>query len=128
MKKIQLTDGERKVLKKLNELGQKINAAELATKLNEKKERIISILNSLSERGLIQLEIIEIESYSLTNEGENYFQNGLPEIRLFHAIQQLGEKCSIEEAVQKSGLTPQERGIAISWARKSGWIEILKEI
>ena len=127
MTKIQLTDSERWVLKELKELGQKIKAADLAIKMNDKKERIISILNSLSERGLIQLEIIEIESYSLTDEGEDYLEKGLPEIRLFHALQELGGKSNLDEAIQKSGLTPQEKGIAISWARKSKWIEILNE-
>jgi phenylalanyl-tRNA synthetase alpha chain len=127
MTNIQLTNGERQVLRILKEQGQKTKAVELAQKMNENKERVISILNSLSERGLIQLEIIEIESYSLSAEGEDYLKNGLPEIRLFQVIQQFSGKISLEEVIQKSGLTPEEKGIAISWARKNKWIEILKD-
>jgi phenylalanyl-tRNA synthetase alpha chain len=123
----QLTDGEKKVLKKLVEIGQNIQATELAQKMNEKKERVISIFNSLSERGLIQLEIIESKSYSLTEEGEEYIEKGLPEIRLFNAIQHLDGKITLEEAIQQAALTAKEKGIAISWARKNKWIDIQKE-
>ncbi|MBD3406818.1 MAG: phenylalanine--tRNA ligase subunit alpha [Candidatus Lokiarchaeota archaeon] len=122
----QLTEGERSVLTQLTEISKRIEASKLAEHLGQKEERIVSILNSLAQRELVELEIIEIVSYSLTDEGRTYAEKGLPEVRLFKAVKELGGQATMDEAVSRAGISQKEKGIAISWSRKNGWLKITK--
>ncbi len=123
----QLTEGEKAVLRALADHEGRVTAGELAEMLGQKDMRVISILNSLSEKKLASLEIREIASYALTQEGTEYAEKGLPEVRLFHAVLEMGGKAKVEDAVARSGLTPDAKGIAINWSRKNGWLGITKE-
>lgn len=123
---IQLTEGERTVLSELVEIDKKVQAISLAEKLNERPERVVSILNSLAEKSLIELEIQEIESYELTDEGLAYATEGLPELRLFEAVRKSGGSAEMDAAVSAAGLSEETKGIAISWCRKNGWLSISK--
>ncbi|MHA1943266.1 MAG: tRNA ligase subunit PheS family protein, partial [Candidatus Thorarchaeota archaeon] len=123
----QLTEGERTVLEELHNLAQRIPTSQLANNLNQGEERVISILNSLASRNLVQIHAREIVSYSLTDEGLEYVKTGLPEVRLFHGLKDLGGKSTFEEAVTHAGLDSKKKGIAMNWARKSGWVKISKE-
>ncbi|MHA2020292.1 MAG: phenylalanine--tRNA ligase subunit alpha [Candidatus Thorarchaeota archaeon] len=123
----QLTKGERTVLKELVNISERITSRILAKGLDEKEERVVSILNSLSQRGLIELETTEIVSYYLSDEGLEYAERGLPEVRLFRAVVELGGRASVDEAVSKSGISQKSKGIALSWTRKNEWLAISKE-
>lgn len=123
----QLTEGEKAVLRALADHEGSVNAGELAGMLGQNDVRVVSILNSLSQKGLASLEIREIASYTLTQEGKDYAENGLPEVRLFRAVLELGGKARVDEAVARSGLAPSTKGIAINWSRKNGWLGITKE-
>ncbi|MCK5150955.1 MAG: phenylalanine--tRNA ligase subunit alpha, partial [Candidatus Thorarchaeota archaeon] len=63
----------------------------------------------------------------LTEEGKDYAISWLPEVRLFGAVQELGGKASMEDAISKSGLTQKEKGIAMNWAQKNGWLGIIRD-
>ncbi|TFF91376.1 hypothetical protein EU546_08725, partial [Candidatus Thorarchaeota archaeon] len=123
---IQLTEGERGVLSKLLETEEKSRAIQLAEMMGERRERVVSILNSLAEKELVNLEIHEIESYELTDEGLTYATDGLPELRLFEAVRKAGGTAEMDAAVASAGLTGKTKGIAISWCRKNGWLSISK--
>jgi phenylalanyl-tRNA synthetase alpha chain len=123
----QLTAGERTVLEALVNTGVRISAEDLSTKLRENEERVTSILNALAERGLVSLHVREEVAFRLTDEGKDYAINWLPEVRLFGAVKELGGKATVDEAVSKASLNQKERGIAINWARKNGWLGISKE-
>ena len=123
----QLTEGQRTVLRELMNLGQRVPASQLANNLNQGEERVISILNSLASRSLVQIHTREIVSHSLTNEGLGYVESGLPEVLLFSGVKVLGGKATFDDAVAHSGLDPNTKGIAMNWARKNGWVQISKE-
>ncbi|MHA1928914.1 MAG: phenylalanine--tRNA ligase subunit alpha [Candidatus Thorarchaeota archaeon] len=123
----QLTSGERTVLQELVSIGVKTNATTLSDRLHENEERVISIMNALAERDVINLGIRELISYTLTEEGKDYAENWLPEVRLFGAVKALGGKAKMDEAVASSGIDQRTKGIAISWTRKNGWLGITKE-
>ncbi|MCK4279585.1 MAG: hypothetical protein KAW94_03310, partial [Candidatus Thorarchaeota archaeon] len=122
----ELTIGERKVLGKLAEYDKLVSASELASELQERNERVISILNSLVEKGFIKLDTKEHMAHSLTDEGRSYAKDGLPEEHLFHAVTRLGGQAELDKAVAEAGLEKQAKGIAVNWARRNGWLEIEK--
>ncbi len=124
---IQLTEGERTVLAELVKHSGLVSAQEVAVSLNERVERVVSILNALAERGLVEIHVDELESHVLTEEGRSYAEKGLPEQRLLNAVIQLGGEATLDDAVEAAGLNPRERGIAINWARRNGWIDISKQ-
>ena len=123
----QLTEGERTVLRELMNLGHRVPASQLANNLNQGEERVISILNSLASRSLVQIHTREIVTHALTREGLGYVESGLPEVRLFSGVKDLGGKATFDDAVVHSGLDPKTKGIAMNWARKNGWVQISKE-
>ncbi|MFW9967156.1 MAG: phenylalanine--tRNA ligase subunit alpha [Candidatus Thorarchaeota archaeon] len=123
----QLTKGEKVVLEQLVNTSERITSRILAIRLGEKEERVVSILNSLSQRGLIELATEEFASYSLTDEGLEYAKSGLPEVRLFRAVIELGGRARLDDAVSRSGISQKSKGIALSWTRKNGWLAISKE-
>ncbi|MFW9795082.1 MAG: phenylalanine--tRNA ligase subunit alpha [Candidatus Thorarchaeota archaeon] len=122
----QLTEGEKTVLDELLNLAQRIPTSQLANNLAQGEERVVSILNSLASKNLVQIHTREIVSYSLTDEGYEYVESGLPEIRLFNGLKKLGGKAPFDDAVAQAGLDQKTKGIAMNWARKTGWIQILK--
>ncbi len=123
----QLTEGERAVLNELLNVGQRVSTIQLANNLNQNEERVVSILNSLASRNLVRIHSRDQVSYSLTTEGMEYAESGLPEVRLFNGVKNLGGKATFEDAVAHSGLSPKTKGIAMNWVRRYGWIEISKE-
>ncbi|MFX0107679.1 MAG: hypothetical protein ACFE7R_05325, partial [Candidatus Hodarchaeota archaeon] len=123
----QLTKGEREVLEELVVSSGRIESGDIASKLGEKEERIVSILNSLSQRGLIELISRETATYSLTDEGKEYAENGLPEVRLFRAVSELNGRAELDRALSKAGISKEAKGIAMSWTRKNGWLGFSRE-
>jgi phenylalanyl-tRNA synthetase alpha chain len=123
----QLTEGERTVLEELLNLNQRVPTSDLASHLNQGEERVISILNSLASRELVEIHTKERVTYSLTDEGADYVDSGLPEVRLFTGVKELGGKATFDDAVAKAGLDPKAKGIAMNWARRTGWLQISKE-
>lgn len=123
----QLTEGQRTLLRELVNLGQRIPASQLANNLGQGEERVISILNSLASRGLVQIHTREIVTHSLTDEGLGYVESGLPEVLLFTGVKDLGGKATLDDAVAHAGIDQKTKGIAMNWARKNGWLQISKE-
>lgn len=122
----QLTDGERQVLVELIRHDKPILAGNLAQELKDSEQRVVSVLNSLVQRGLISLETLESELFSLTEEGRHYAIEGVPEVRLFTAVKNSGNKMRLDEAVSAAGLTQTSKGIAVNWSRRNGWLEVIK--
>ncbi len=124
---IQLTEGERRVLSELMRAGSEMTAQDLAKQMGERPDRVVSIFNALAERGIIKLNVAEDETFTLTEEGSQYAQEGLPETRLVAAVKEIGGEVSLDDAVAKAGIAPKSKGIAISWSRKNGWVGITKK-
>ncbi len=123
----QLTDGERTILRGIVKLGNRVPASEVAKFTKQKEERVVSIMNSLVGRGIIRLETHEITSFTLTDEGREYANEGLPESRLVRAIAKLGGTTGVDDAVAQAGLSPKAKGIALNWAKRNGWLTISKQ-
>ncbi len=123
----QLTEGERTVLQELLNIHQRVPTSLLASNLEQGEERVNSILNSLASRNLVQIHTREAVSYELTSEGLEYVESGLPEVRLFNGLKELGGVAIFEDAVARAGLDSKSKGIAMNWARKTGWVQISKE-
>ncbi|MEM5815139.1 MAG: phenylalanine--tRNA ligase subunit alpha [Candidatus Aenigmatarchaeota archaeon] len=58
--------------------------------------------------------------YILTEEGEKYLNNGLPERNLIETLEKMGGKAKISDIESEI----ENFNIALLWAKKKGWIEL----
>lgn len=95
---------------------------QLAEELGEKPETVTGAVFALEEEGLLEVFEEAIEAVSLTEEGTEYIEMGLPERRLHEAALELDadeEPVPMGEVIGRSGLEGVEVDIALSnYARK----------
>jgi len=83
---------------------------------------MVKIMNAaawLQSKGLVGMEEKLVKEYELTEEGEKFLKEGLPEKKI------LEERKKLEEIEAEFG--KKFSSIAIGWAVKKGWCKILKE-
>ncbi|MDD2803837.1 MAG: phenylalanine--tRNA ligase subunit alpha, partial [Methanocorpusculum sp.] len=110
-----LTINEKRVLAALIGSGP-TNAEALAEKMDAALESVIQWAHLCADKGLVTLEKTVTEQAKLTEEGEKYAKEGLPERQIL---------AGINGSVPMSELTkdPLSR-IAIGWLRKKNWVTI----
>ncbi len=95
---------------------------QLASATGEKPETVTGAAFDLEADGLVSIEEDVKESVELTEEGQAYLDDGLPEVRLYEAALELGaadEPVSMGQAIGASGLDGAAVDIALSnYARK----------
>jgi phenylalanyl-tRNA synthetase alpha chain len=112
---MELSLNEKKLLEALEK--EKIaDPAALARVLRTREDAIIQHAHLLADRGLAVVERTVVPRYSLTAEGVQYRESGLPERQLLECF---GERIPMAELTAN----PLSR-IAIGQMRKKGWIRI----
>ncbi|MFC4989575.1 phenylalanine--tRNA ligase subunit alpha [Saliphagus infecundisoli] len=93
---------------------------ELAAETDLPPETVTGAAFELEERGLVVVLSREEESTTLTEEGDEYADRGLPEVRLYEAARGLdADPVPMGEAIGRAGLEGPEVDIALSnYARK----------
>ena len=96
--------------------------AELAEETELKPETVTGAVFELEDEGLLSIDERTEESVSLTEEGEEYAEDGLPEIALYEAAIDAGaddDAVQMGQAIGQSGLGGPQVNIALSnYARK----------
>ncbi|WP_052418643.1 phenylalanine--tRNA ligase subunit alpha [Methanolacinia paynteri] len=92
------------------------DAAYLARIMDSTEEAVVQYANLLQDRGLAIVEKKSVVTYKLTEEGEQYRKNGLPERNLI-------ESFDAEIPMAELQKHPQSR-LGIGWLRKKGWVDI----
>ncbi len=97
---------------------------QLAKETGLKPESITRAAFELTDEGLITLEETSETDVSLTEEGERYVTEGLPEVRLYRAAIEAGASdgpVPIEDALTAAGLDGQAIDIALSNYPRKGY-------
>ena len=110
-----LSESDEKVLKAISE-GYS-DPQTIAQKLNMKIEAVRASADALGEQGLVNVIKSVDEEISLTEEGQRYAKDGLPERRLLESI---GSGKSVAELKDPSAK------IGLGWLKKKGWASIDK--
>jgi phenylalanyl-tRNA synthetase alpha chain len=100
----------------------------ITEEMNENLAAVTRAVFELEEAGLLRVDEHAAESVALTDEGERYLEEGLPEIRLYRAAIETGadeDPVSMGDLIGTAGLDGSEVDIALSnFARKGyGTIE-----
>ncbi len=111
---------ELQILRKLLEI-QQASIEELAAQLKIPSTTVASIVELLKSRNLVEVFEHEVLRVKVTDEALRYAKEGFPEERLVKVLDSKGGEASIDEL---KDLIP-ELTIAIAWAKKRGWIEMI---
>lgn len=110
-----LSESDAKVLKAISE-GYS-DPETIAQKLNMKIEAVRASADTLGEQGLANITKSVDEEVSLTEEGQKYAKEGLPERRLLELIGAGKPVAELKDPSSKIGL---------GWLKKKGWASIDK--
>jgi len=118
---------EKKVLKGLESLGYEAIPEEIVETQKMDIKAVMSAAGILESRGLIKVQKDVKNLVSLTDDGKQYAQKGLPERKLLIT---LGHNKSIpmKDISEKSGLNSSEVKIAIGWLVRKRWAVINKGV
>ncbi|WP_048190759.1 phenylalanine--tRNA ligase subunit alpha [Methanobacterium sp. SMA-27] len=118
---------EKKVLKGLESAGYEATPEEIVESQKMDIKSVMSAAGILESRGLIKVQKDVKDILSLTDDGQTYAKQGLPERNI---LKVLGEKNSIPmtDIGKESGLEPNEVKIAIGWIIRKKWALIDKGI
>jgi len=112
-----LSPRDKQVLKAISE--GLLDPQAIAEAAGIKTETVISSAEGLLNEDLIQIEKYVDEVYSLTEEGSQYADEGLPERRLLNLV---------AEGLPLSEIKDPSLNIGIGWLRKKGWASVDKGI
>ncbi|QLC33377.1 phenylalanine--tRNA ligase subunit alpha [Halarchaeum sp. CBA1220] len=101
--------------------------AELASATGEKPETVTGAAFELEDRGFVTVSEETVADAELTEEGEQYLADGLPEVRLYEAAREAGaddDPVGMGEVLGSAGLEGPEVDIALSNYARKGYGEI----
>ncbi|WP_435196922.1 phenylalanine--tRNA ligase subunit alpha [Natronomonas sp. EA1] len=98
--------------------------AQLADETGEKPEALTRAAFELADDGLVEVKEERKEDLHLTEEGEKYAEDLLPEIRLYKAASSISvddEPPAMSDVLAEANLSEDEQKIALSNFMKKGW-------
>ncbi len=122
-KKIAVTDNELAILKSLKKLGGKATPKAIAKDSNLTEDQVISHKSWLWTKKLIEVEETKKSSFNLTEEGEKYSEEGLPEFTLLKFLNK-SKSALIKDLQQK--VNPAVMKIGLKWGKDNGWFFMKK--
>lgn len=118
---VSLRFNERKTMRALQELGGKASIEMIAQKSRLANAAVMRAALTLSIENLVSLNTQKYTVVSLTEEGENYAEVGVPERRLTRTLIKLGGEADVEEVIREAKLEANLVPIALGWLKKKGW-------
>ena len=115
---------EKKFLKEL-EANPKITPEQMATASGMNIKSVMSAAGSLASKEIIEVHKVVQESYSLTDNGLEYAEKGLPERRILDVLA-TKDQISMKDLADETGVDKKEANIAIGWLRRKNWANIDK--
>jgi phenylalanyl-tRNA synthetase alpha chain len=117
---------EKKVLLSLKELGGKADTSDLAKRTGLDQASVMRAALTLSKRGLTEMRERRFPKAALLPEGLEYARDGLPERRMLVALASRGLE-TIDEIAARASLNEEQKRIALTWIKRKGWAEFLKQ-
>ena len=123
---IELREHEARALQALAELGSPANSAQIAAKTGLDEAAVMRAVFSLAEKGYVSVKDDTVLFASLTSEGRNYAEKGLPERRILKAVLDHGGRMEASEAAQVAVVPMEMLPIVYGWLKKKGWSTLVK--
>jgi len=115
---------EKKLLKEL-EANPKVTPEEIADNAGMDIKSVMSAAGSLASKDIIEVDKKVQETYSLTDDGLEYAEHGLPERRILNVLADK-DQINMKDLASEAGIDKKEANIAIGWLRRKNWAQIDK--
>jgi len=103
------------LLKSLD-VGKKYPVDEAAKIAGMNRDAVLKAAYLLQEKGFAEVETVIQTDYSLSDEGERYLKEGLPEERVVAALEAKGGEATIRDLEEDVGR--EDVKIALGWLRR----------
>ena len=117
---------EKKLLKEL-EANPKATPEEIAENTGMDIKSVMSAAGSLASKDIIDVDKEVEETYSLTEDGLKYADEGLPERRILDVLAEK-KQIHMKDLSSETGVDKKEANIAIGWLRRKNWAQIDKGV
>ncbi len=113
----------------LKELGANPQAApeDIAENTGMDIKSVMSAAGSLASKDIIEVDKKVEETYSLTEDGLKYAEEGLPERKILDVLASK-KRIDMKDLADEAGIDKKETGIAIGWLRRKKWAQIDKGV
>ena len=115
---------EKKFLKEL-EANPEVTPEEMAEHAGMDIKAVMSAAGSLASKDIIEMRKDVEEIYTLTDDGLEYAEKGLPERRILDALADK-DNIAMKDLAKETGVDKKETNIAIGWLRRKNWANIDK--
>ena len=117
---------EKKLLKEL-EANSEVTPEQIAENTGMDIKSVMSAAGSLASKDIIEVDKEVQKTYSLTDDGLEYAEKGLPERRILNVLAEKKE-ISMKDLASETGVDKKETGIALGWLRQKDWAQIDKGV
>jgi len=117
----ELRENEQKTLLALEQLKGKAPVDQIVKRSGLAHAAVMRAALSLTENKLIKTHEQPQILISLTPEGQNYAEIGLPERRLHDALVKLGREAKVNATGKEAGLDKKFLSVALGWINRKGW-------
>jgi len=117
---------EKKLLKEL-ENNPEATPDEIAEKTGMDIKSVMSAAGSLASKDIIEVDKEVQKTYSLTEDGLKYAEQGLPERKILDVLAEKRE-IPMKDLASEAGIDKKETGIALGWLRQKNWAQIDKGV
>ncbi len=116
-----LSENERKIVEYLSKVpGNRASSIDISENLKMEYSSVLSLLELLRSKGIVDTEVKEVDQFELTDEGKQRLDKGLPEDFLINNVLK-GNQTKIDDVKRIMG---EDFPIAITWGKKKNLIEI----
>jgi len=124
---VDLRENERKTLLALKEAGRRIMVDALVKASGLAHSAVMRAALSLESKNLVRILEEQSRKASLTEEGKEYAEKGLPERQLIDALRRIGGQGSIDHVLEAANLEKSLSVIALGWLSRKKWASIEKK-
>ena len=117
---------EKKLLKEL-ESEPEATPEDIAKNTGMDIKSVMSAAGSLASKDIIEVDKEVQKTYSLTDDGLEYANKGLPERRILDVLAEKNE-IHMKDLASEAGIDKKETGIALGWLRQKNWAQIDKGV
>ncbi len=120
----ELRENEQKTLLTLEKLGGRSPVDQIVKAGVLAHAAVMRAALSLSTKKLLQVHEQKQMTITLSAEGREHAEKGLPERRLIRALIKLGSEATVEETVNEAELERNFTTIALGWLHRKNWVTL----
>ena len=120
----ELRENEQKALLTLEKLGGRSPVDQIVKASGLAHAAVMRAALSLSTKKLLRVHEQKQTTITLSAEGREHAEKGLPERRLIRALIKLGSEATVEETINEAALERNFTTIALGWLHSKNWVTL----